>query len=573
MHMDMSSSVKRAAVLAALIFGIGNSGAQEIRELPPGGPRGPGRPGPDGDVFAGGPQRAETKLVKQFDKDRDSRLNADERKAAREWLAKERAEGRALRGFGGPRGRRPGGFRENEEPPKPGAKLAPADVAPAGGAPLYDAGTLRTLFLDFENADWEQELADFNNTDVEVPARLTVDGKTYPDVGVHFRGASSFFSVSPGRKRPLNLSLDFVNEKQNLLGYRTLNLLNSHGDPTFLRAVLYYHIAREYLPAPKANFVRVAINGENWGVYINAQQFNKEFIKEWFGTTKGSRWKVPGSPGGRGSLAYLGEEVDEYKRFYEIKSKDKPEAWKDLIRLCKVLNETPAERLEKELAPLLNIDGALRFLALENALINNDGYWARTSDYSLYRDASGKFHVFPHDANETFVRAGGPGFRGRGGPGRPGPAGADGAGPREPGADGAPERPRGRGPGGGMGPGGGVKLDPLVAANDPNKPLISKLLAVPSLREKYLGYVREIAEKWLDWRKLGPIAERYQQVISAEVNADTRKLDSFEAFTLGMTEEVRGSGFGPGGGAKIGLKNFADERRAFLLEHPALTSK
>ena len=44
----------------------------------------------------------------------------------------------------------------------------------------------------------------------------------------------------------------------------------------------------------------------------------------------------------------------------------------------------------------------------------------------------------------------------------------------------------------------GVKLDPLAAANDPNKPLISKLLAVPSLRERYLTYVKDIAQNgWI----------------------------------------------------------------------------
>ena len=57
------------------------------------------------------------------------------------------------------------------------------------------------MFLEFENADWEAELADFNNTDVEVPAMVTVDGKTYPHVGVHFRGMSSFFTVRAGSKR------------------------------------------------------------------------------------------------------------------------------------------------------------------------------------------------------------------------------------------------------------------------------------------------------------------------------------------------------------------------------------
>jgi hypothetical protein len=128
------------------------------------------------------------------------------------------------------------------------------------------------------------------------------------------------------------------------------------------------------------------------------------------------------------------------------------------------------------------------------------------------------------------------------------------------------------GPGGGRGRGGpgnmprveGVKLDPLVAANDANKPLLSKLLAVPSLRARYLGYVRGIAEKWLDWNKLGPIAQQYHSLIAADVKADTRKLDSFEDFEKSLTSDTQGGG--PGGG-RISLKNFADQRRAYLLNY------
>lgn len=661
---------------------------------PPGGPPGMGG-GPMGGV------QADRELVKDFDQDGDKRLNAAERKAAREFLAKEVAEGRERRGFGG----RPGGFGGNRgEPTSPGPKISPADVKNYPGVPLYDSQTLRTLFLDFEDADWEKAMEDFHKTDVLVPAKLTVDGKTYPDVGVHFRGMSSYGMIRAGQKRSLNLSLDFVNDQQNLGGYRSLNLLNAHEDPIFMRPVLFYDIARQYLPAPKANFVRVVINGESWGVYVNVEQFNKDFVKEWFGSKKGARWKVPGSPNGRGSLAYLGDDAGAYKKIYEIKSKDDPQSWKDLIRLTQVLNETPPEKLEAALEPILDVDGALRFLALDNALINNDGYWIRTSDYSIYQDEKRRFHILPQDANETFVRPGGrgglggfgpgmmlapqllqqgdknsdqkltreeftalaeawfdkldadkagklsqeqftaklgdvlpppPGFGPPGGgpPGGPAPAGqppsgggrggfgpamfigpglfavvdtdkdssltraewvaaftrwstewdADKSGslneeklrtglnaalPRPNfGGPGGPGQTAG-GPGGGRGPGGGgggganvkgVELDPLVAANDANKPLISKLLAVPSFRARYLAYVRDIAEKHLDWATLGPIAEKYHTLIAAEVKADTRKLESTEAFSKGLTGDAESGG-------PIPLKAFADQRRAYLLK-------
>ena len=696
---------------------------------PPGGP-GFGGGGPGG---RGGPGflQQELKLVKKFDQDKDKRLNLEERKAAREYLVKERPQ----RGGFGPRGF---GRGADAEAAKPGPKVSPADVKNNPDAPLYDPNTLRTFFLEFENADWEKELSDFHNTDVEVPAKMTVDGKAYPDVGVHYRGMSSYSMVREGQKRSLNVSVDFAHEGQNVRGFRTLNLLNAHEDPSFLRTVLFYEIARDYIPAPRANFVRVVINGESWGVFVNAEQFNKDFVNQWFKTTKGARWKVPGSPGGRGSLAFLGDDPSRYKGIYELKSKDDPKARARLVQLCKTLNETPPEKLEEALSPLLDIDGALQFLALENVLINNDGYWIRTSDYNLYADEQGRFHVIPCDANETFAQPGGPGFGGGpgggrggrgglgGGPGAfgpgmfiapqivgqadqdksetvtaselgtlaetwfnkldpdqanqvsqeqfiakfndlipppegfgptggPGPGGDFGGGPPRGGRGGfnpgqfiggslfaaldadkdrfltrpelksameawardwdtnkkgaldgeavsaglgklmagaGDQRGGGRGgfggqrgqggpgggPGGMRGPGGfggarvnGVELDPLLAANDDSKPLISKLLAVPALRTRYLTYVRDIATKWLDWNRLGPVAQHYHDLIAGEVAADTRKLDSMAAFEKSLTENTQGEGgFGPGGREHIGLRTFAEKRRAYLLNHPEI---
>jgi spore coat protein CotH len=499
-----------------------------------------GRGGPGG---MGG-VRAHTELVKKFDKNGDGWLNKEERQAARDSL-NQQGNNQPFRGPGGRRGGF-GRFGANVEPAKPGPHVAMAEVKSFPDAPLYASNVLRTFFLEFENADWEKELEDFHGTDVDVPAKLTVDGKTYREVGVHFRGASSYFMVSAGHKRSLNLALDLVHHEQRLGGYRTLNLLNSHEDASFLRTVLYGDVARHYLPAPKANFVRLVINGESWGVYVNAQQFNKDFVQEWFGAKQGARWKVPGSPNGRGGLNYLGEDPAPYKRIYDLRSKDETKPWADFVHLCKVLNQTPSDKLEAALAPLLDIDGALKFLALDNALMNNDGVWTRASDYNIYQDPQGRFHLIPYDANETFSLVGGPG----------GPGGRGGR----------------RGPGG-FGFGGarvnGAELDPLIAANDTDKPILSKLLAVPSLRTRYLAHIRDIAETWLDWKQLGPLVAQYQALISDQVKADTRKFDSFEDFTRAISGESTAQSSADSQ-RSISLKNFADQRRAYLLNYPEI---
>src|SRR5687767_5382168 len=93
---------------------------------------------------------------------------------------------------------------------------------------------------------------------------------------------------------------------------------------------------------------------------------------------------------------------------------------------------------------MLDIDGALKFLALDNVLMNGDSYWEDASDFNIYLDPKARFHFVHDDVNEAFRP-----IRGRGGaagrgvafeplanqrrpeqgasqqtPGRPGPAAA-----------------------------------------------------------------------------------------------------------------------------------------------------
>ncbi len=537
-------------------------------DVPAPGPGPEMRPGPP----MGMPMMEEDReITGQFDKNGDGWLNREEREAARAFLKENPTPRR------GPPGGRPGGFggeRETKEPVA-GAHISPADVK-AESAGLYDGKTLRTLFIDFENANWEKELEEFHGTDVDVPAALTADGKTYPGVGVHFRGMSSYMMVSAGNKRSLNVSLDLTEKKQRLDGYKSLNLLNAHEDGSFMSSALYSEIARKHLPAPKANFVRVVINGENWGVYVNQQQFNKDFIQENYRTGKGARWKVRGSPMGQGGLDYAGEDLGEYKRRYTMKD-GKDEDWKALVKLCKTLSETPAEGLQAALEPMLDIEGALWFLALDCALMNGDGYWIRASDYTIYRDKGGKFHVIPGDMNEAFRGVGGPGgpFGGRpGGQGFPGgPQGIPGGPQGQSGPDGLPGgRPGMPFPGMPTMPKvDGVKLDPLTGLDDAKKPLRSKLLAVPALRASYLAKVRTIAEEDLDWKNLGPVVAGYRAVIEKELAADTRKLSTMEEFETLTADQAVEAATGEVGRRELGrngmpLRKFADERRAYLME-------
>jgi hypothetical protein len=190
--------------------------------------------------------------------------------------------------------------------------------------------------------------------------------------------------------------------------------------------------------------------------------FSQEFARENFGTPGGTRWKSPNNSVG-GGLSYLGDSIAPYRKWYEQKGKDDTVAWRKLVTMTKVLNETPVDQLEQALSPLLDVDATLKYLALDVALVNGDGCWGDGSDFNLYLSPQGRLVPFPHDANEGF---------------------------------------RASGRGGGM---PGASPDLLTTLYDPNTALRHKLLAVPALRTRHLAYIGHIAEKRLDWKRLGPI--------------------------------------------------------------------
>jgi hypothetical protein len=90
------------------------------------------------------------------------------------------------------------------------------------------------------------------------------------------------------------------------------------------------------------------------------------------------------------------------------------------------------------------------------------------------------------------------------------------------------------------------------------------LLAVPELRARYLSYVRDIAENWLDWEKSGPLILRYQALIEEDVKTDTRKLFSTDEFYAGIESGQ--------GAEERSLRGFFERRRAFLLDHEAVST-
>ena len=131
---------------------------------------------------------------------------------------------------------------------------------------------------------------------------------------------------------------------------------------------------------------------------------------------------------------------------------------------------------------------------------------------------------------------------------------------------GGPGGRRPDGPPRGEGGSNGYTLDPLIGMDDSTKPLRSKLLAAPKVREQYLRDVRAIAENSHDWTELGPDVAVISSRIADDVKADTRKLSSWDEFASAVG--LPSAAASDGEPHKQSLREFATERRRYLLNFP-----
>ena len=220
----------------------------------------------------GNPRFQDVLLHDRFDADEDGRLDRTERDLARA----EASSKPQCRRRGGPPGDRGGADAPRPETRENALRIDPDDLDAAPrleGVGLYDRDVLHTIFLQFPEDDWHLEMVAFHGTDVEVPAMLRLDGRVVGEVGVSYRGNPSFDMPA---KKSFGISIDAYDDDLRIDGHRTLNLLNANGDTSMMREVLFSNIAGEYVPAPKANFVRVVVNGIYLGVCANVEQINKD---------------------------------------------------------------------------------------------------------------------------------------------------------------------------------------------------------------------------------------------------------------------------------------------------------
>lgn len=407
---------------------------------------------------------------------------------------------------------------------------------------LYDLQHLVEIRLTFEETNWHEALDSLKERgrDERLVADVTVDGKSYPDAGVRYKGNSSYFNVrnAGGRKLPFNIKVDFVNKKARLPGgFVTLKLSNVFRDPSFMREVLSYEIARRYMPAPHANFAKVFVNDEYLGLYNLSESVDDDFLKEYYGDDDGVFFKCDpnwhaSSPsscqrGNNASLQYLGQDSVCYYSLYELKSKEERGGWAELLTLTQAINKQ-AEGLDQ----MMNMNEVLWMLAFNNVLVNLDSYLGRLChNYYLYRDEANIWHPIVWDMNLSFG-----GFRYTG--------------------LGAPLSNEGM---------QDMSLFLHHKEGNMDRPLVVQLLNNNHFRKIYLAQVKTIVNENFSngWYK--EKAAEIRALIDDEVANDPNKLYSIEMYNRNFDETVQIDN-----SSIIGITELMDARAEKILSHPLM---
>jgi len=236
---------------------------------------------------------------------------------------------------------------------------------------------------------------------------LTINGQHLNGIGARYKGNASFNLMRGSLKRNMKIKLDWANKDQNYNSVETLNLNAGGLDPSKLRDVFSYWLFREAgVPAPRTTFAEMTLTipgryeKEHLGLYTIVEQVNKSFLKDRFESKKGLLMK----PEGIASVEYHGDDWRFYAHLYRPDNQPSLAQSMRVMDFANVVNLSNAKQFRDSISSYLDIDGFLRFIAVNALIVNLDTLLAMPQNYYLHLSKdTNKFVFFPWDLDISFA--------------------------------------------------------------------------------------------------------------------------------------------------------------------------
>jgi hypothetical protein len=228
--------------------------------------------------------------------------------------------------------------------------------------------------------------------DEDVPAKMSVKGangtdETY-DVTIRIKGGE-------GSGRPLDAKPAFkvkLGKDHRFLGLEQLTLNNMVQDKTMVHEALGYQVYEAAgVKVQATGYARVSVNGQPYGLYLNLETLDADFLKRRFGKAHGILYE--GSYG-------VDLRAADAEKFQLHEGKDP-----DHVQLKALIHavDAPGDDVFYGTPPLVDTRSFLAMMAAGTLLEDWDNYYS-SNNYRIYWDPSASRWVFiPSGIDQTFV--------------------------------------------------------------------------------------------------------------------------------------------------------------------------
>ena len=264
--------------------------------------------------------------------------------------------------------------RSGFPPPPTHLALPPLQVSVEEYRVRMDEGGFRTMLA--------------TRTDEVFPAEFTgPDGRKQP-IAIRLRGNSSrgWRKKSYRIEFPAGVKWD---------GRGAINLVSSWREQTFMLEKLGFDILEAMgVPAPRVKYVRLTVNGEYQGIYLDIERVDKSFLRNHgFTDTDASIWRCGMKNCEMKTFADSTYQEDWEKQTNEL------QPGPELDDFMRAINHTPEPQFARMLASHFELDHHLRAIVMD-ALISNATVEDSRS-YVIYDAVTQRWSYVPWDLNNT----------------------------------------------------------------------------------------------------------------------------------------------------------------------------
>ena len=248
-----------------------------------------------------------------------------------------------------------------------------------------------------------------DQTPLYFAADFYYDDKQWYEVGVRYKGNSSLTANSG--KLPLRFQFDKFEDEypaiknQRFYGFKELSMSSNYNDQSLMREKSACDVFRNFgVPAVRTAFYEIYIDKgtgsyQYFGVYTMCEVVFDSFLNDFFGSESGNCYK----PDGDGAeFSTSGWDLADFeKKTNEATGKEDITAMYTALHANTRTSDPTAWKAGLEAT--FDVDGFLKYLAVNNTIQNWDTYGRMTHNYYLYNDpAMGKLRWIVWDNNEAF---------------------------------------------------------------------------------------------------------------------------------------------------------------------------